>query len=102
MLAVCVDFEIDLASLAAFLPLMQKNAAESLANEVGCHQFDIAQDPQNQTKIFLYELYDDAVAFELHKKASHYLEFKDAISGMVNKKSIRLLQKINLLQLMSC
>ena len=95
MLAVCVDFEIDPASLDAFLTIMKKNASDSLANEVGCHQFDIAQDQQNPTKIFLYELYDDAVAFELHKKASHYLEFNDAISGMVNKKSIRLFEKIN-------
>ena len=75
--------------------LVNKTCSDSLANEVGCHQFDIAQDPQNPTKIFLYELYDDAVAFEVHRKANHYLEFNDAISGMVNKKSIRLLQKIN-------
>jgi (4S)-4-hydroxy-5-phosphonooxypentane-2,3-dione isomerase len=75
---------------------MKKNASDSLANVVGCHQFDIAQDQQNPTKIFLYEPYDDAVAFELHKKTSHYLEFNDAISGMVDKKSTRLLQKINL------
>ena len=95
MLAVCVDFEIDLTSLDAFLIIMMKNTSDSLANEVGCHQFDVAQDQQNPTKIFLYELYDDAVAFELHKKASHYLEFNDAIRGMVNKKSIRLLKKIN-------
>ena len=95
MFAVCVDFEIDLESLDAFLTIIEKNASDSLANEVGCHQFDIAQDPQNPTKIFLYELYDNAVAFELHKKASHYLEFNDAFSGMVNKKSIRLLQKID-------
>ena len=95
MLAVCVDFEIDRTSLDAFLTIMKKNASGLLANEVGCHQFDIAQDQENPTKIFLYELYDDAVAFELHKKASHYLEFNDAILGMVNKKSIRLLKKIN-------
>ena len=95
MLAVCVDFEIDLTSLDAFLIIMMKNASDSLANEVGCHQFDIAQDQQNPTKIFLYELYDDAAAFEMHKKASHYLEFNDAISGMVNKRSIRLLKKIS-------
>ena len=95
MLAVCVDFEIDLASLDAFLTIMKKNASDSLANEVGCHQFDIAKDQQNPTKIFLYELYDDADAFELHKKASHYLEFNEAISGMVNKKLTRLFQKIN-------
>ena len=95
MIAICVDFEIDPTNLDAFLSLIQKNASESVANEVGCHQFDILQDPQNPTKIFLYELYDDAVAFELHKNASHYLEFNDAISGMVNKKSIRLCQKMN-------
>ena len=95
MLAVCVDFEVDPASLDAFLTIMQKNAADSLANEVGCHQFDITQDPQNPTKIFLYELYDDAVAFELHKKASHYLEFNRLVSEMVTAKSVRLLKKIN-------
>ena len=95
MLAVCVDFEIDPESLDAFLPIMQKNASDSLVNEVGCHQFDITQDPQSPAKIFLYELYDDAVAFEMHKQSSHYLEFNDAISGMVDKKSVRLLQKIN-------
>ena len=95
MLAVCVDFEIDPESLDAFLSIVKKNASDSLVNEIGCHQFDITQDPQGPTNIFLYELYDDAVAFELHKEAKHYLEFNDAISGMVNKKSIRLLQKIN-------
>ena len=95
MLAVCVDFEIDLASLDAFLPIMKKNTSDSLANEIGCHQFDIAQDQQNPTKVFLYELYDDAVAFESHKKESHYLELNDAIRGMVNKKSICLLKKIH-------
>ena len=95
MLAVCVDFEVDPASLDAFLTIMQKNAADSLANEVGCHQFDITQDPQNPTKLFLYELYDEAVAFELHKKASHYLEFNQLVSEMVTAKSVRLLQKIN-------
>ena len=95
MLAVCVDFEIDLESLDAFLTIMQKNASDSLANEVGCHQFDITQDPQNPTKIFLYELYDDTVAFELHKKASHYLEFNQLVSEMVTAKSVRLLKKIN-------
>ena len=68
MLAVCVDFEIDPESLDAFLLSLQRNASDSLENEVGCRQFDITQNPQNPAKIFPYELYDDAVAFELHKK----------------------------------
>ena len=95
MLAVCVDFEVDPASLDAFLTIMQKNAADSLAKEVGCHQFDITQDLQSPSKIFLYELYDDAAAFDLHKKASHYLEFNQLASEMITAKSVRLLQKIS-------
>ena len=95
MLAVCVDFEIDPACLDEFLPIMRKNAAASLANEAGCHQFDITQDPQAPTKIFLYELYDDAAAFDLHKQARHYLDFNQAIDGMILAKSVRLLQKID-------
>jgi len=95
MLAVCVDFEVDPASLDAFLTIIQNNASVSLANEVGCHQFDITQDLQNPTKIFLYELYDDVAAFDLHKKASHYLKFNQLVSEMVTAKSVRLLQKIS-------
>jgi len=94
MLAVCVDFEIDPARLDEFMPIMRINAAASLANEAGCHQFDITQDPQTPTKIFLYELYDDALAFELHKQADHYLEFNAASDGMIVAKSVRLLARI--------
>lgn len=95
MISICVDFDIDPLSVDVFLQIMQKNASETLANEVGCHQFDILQDPQNPTKIFLYELYDDLIAFELHKQARHYFEFNQAISEMVMSKSVRFLQKIN-------
>ena len=95
MIAICVDFEIDPTKFDAFLSIIQKNASESVANEVGCYQFDILQDLQNPTKIFLYELYDDAAAFNLHKQSSHYLEFNKASSEMVMSKSVRLLQKIN-------
>ena len=94
-LAVCVNFEIDSASLATFLPLIQEHALEFLANEVGCRQFDIMQDPQNPTKIFPFEPYDNAAAFGTHKQAGHYLGFNEATSGMITAKSVRLLQKIN-------
>ncbi|MDC1118094.1 hypothetical protein OAT77_03830 [Alphaproteobacteria bacterium] len=67
----------------------------SLANEVSCHQSDITQGPHSPSKIFLCEVCDDAVAFELHKQASYYLKFNDVISGMVDIKPIRLLRKIN-------
>ena len=95
MVAICVDFEIELASLDAFLTIMQRNASDSFTNEASCHWFGITQGHSNSKKVYLYKLYDDAVNFEPHKKVSHYLEFNDAISGMGIKKSIGLLEKIN-------
>ena len=71
MIAIIVDFEIDRASLDDFLPIRQKDASVSLANEVSCHQFDIVQELQNPTNIFPYELFDDATAFEPHNQADH-------------------------------
>ena len=94
MLAVCVDFEIEPARLDEFMPIMRRNAAASLANEAGCHQFDITQNPQTPSKIFLYGLYDDTAAFELHKQSDHYLEFNAACDGMIVAKSVRLLARI--------
>ena len=90
MFVVCVEFEIALPHLDEFLLAMRKNARLSLRDEEGCQQFDICQDQQNPTIIFLYEIYDDAAAFELHKAAPHYDEFTEAIDGMVLKKAVRL------------
>ena len=95
MFVVCVEFEIALPHLDEFLLAMRKNAHLSLRDEEGCQQFDICQDQQNPAIIFLYEIYDDEAAFEAHKAARHYHEFKHAIDGMVVKKSVSFLQNIS-------
>ena len=41
MLIVVVEFIIDPERLAEFMPLMLNNARTSLAEEPGCHQFDV-------------------------------------------------------------
>ena len=90
MFVVCVEFEIALPHLDEFLLAMRKNARLSLRDEEGCQQFDICQDQKNPASIFLYEIYDDAAAFERHKAAPHYGKFNQAIDGMVLKKAVRL------------
>ena len=95
MLVICVEFEIMPRHLDDFLVAMRKNAAQSHALEAGCQQFDVCQDQQNPNTIFLYEIYDDAAAFEAHKAAWHDHAFHHAIDGMVVKKSVRLLHNIS-------
>ena len=95
MFVVCVEFEIALQYLDEFLLAIRKNARLSMCDEEGCQQFDICQDQKNPASIFLYEIYDDAAAFELHKAAPHYDAFNEAVDGMVLEKAVRLLTIIS-------
>lgn len=88
MIAVCVTFDIRPAHWDAFLPLMQVQADRSLKEEEGCHRFDICMDPDGPTRVFLYEIYDDRAAFDLHLKSPHFLQFDAEVSDMIAKKEV--------------
>ena len=91
MLVVCVEFEIEPSQTDVFMAAVRVNAEQSFHQEVGCQQFDVCQERQFPNYVFLYEVYDDEVAFEKHKLTLHYGAFNRAIGGMVLNKSIRLL-----------
>lgn len=80
MFAVVVTFALKPGTATDFMPLMYQNAAASLRDEPGCHQFDVATNETKPDEVFLYELYTDALAFEAHKQTAHFLSF-DAISA---------------------
>lgn len=80
MFAVVVFFEIKPAYVAEFAEAIAANAKASVENEPGCRQFDVCTAPDDPASVFLYEIYDDAAAFEAHKRAEHFTSF-DALSA---------------------
>lgn len=94
MHVIIVDFEIKPDRVANFLPLMQENAAASVRDEPGCHQFDVCRDPDAPHRIFLYETYDDRAAFEAHLASSHFRNFDTATADMIVSKDVRTLQRL--------
>jgi len=91
MFVVCVDFEIEPGQTEVFMAAVRTNAEQSFNQEVGCQQFDVCQDRQFPNSIFLYEVYDDEAAFEIHKLTPHFGTFNQAIGGIVVNKVIRIL-----------
>jgi (4S)-4-hydroxy-5-phosphonooxypentane-2,3-dione isomerase len=94
MLVVTVAFEVPAAQAELFLAAVVANARASLASEPGCRQFDVAVDPAAAGAIFLYELYDDRAAFDLHLASAHFRDFDARTAGWVARKQVRLLQRI--------
>ncbi|SMX50187.1 putative quinol monooxygenase [Maliponia aquimaris] len=88
MFAVVVSFEIKPEVREAFLDLIRQNAHASVRDEPGCRQFDVCADPARPTEVFLYEIYDDAAAFEVHMTTPHFIDFDRASAPLVASKSV--------------
>lgn len=88
MFAVVVKFQIKPDQLEAFMPMMLANAHASLRDEEGCHQFDVCTDSARAGEVFLYELYTDAEAFEVHKTMPHFLIFDEESAPMITEKIV--------------
>ncbi|MEM1268119.1 MAG: putative quinol monooxygenase [Pseudomonadota bacterium] len=88
MYAVVVLFRLHPGHEAAFLPLVQENAQASLAKEPECHVFDVLTDPDRPGEVFLYELYTNRAAFEVHLATGHFKSFDVAVADMVAEKRV--------------
>ncbi|MEM6887901.1 MAG: putative quinol monooxygenase [Pseudomonadota bacterium] len=88
MFAVTVTFQIASDQFPRFLELTINNAQTSLRNEPGCQQFDVATDPARPNEVFLYEVYDDADAFDTHLASDHFHAYDGAVADLIKMKTV--------------
>ena len=62
-----VEFKVEPGTKAQFLEVIGEHAAQTLADEEGCLQFEVCDPLEGEDRVFLYEMYADAAAFEIHK-----------------------------------
>ena len=93
MFVVTVKFELVPGAEAAFMPLMHTQAKNSLELETECHQFDVCTDPEKPGTVFLYELYSDEAAFQLHLASDHFKQFDADVAALVQDKQVQLYQR---------
>jgi (4S)-4-hydroxy-5-phosphonooxypentane-2,3-dione isomerase len=70
-----------------FRARLSQHATTSLANESGCHQFDVFQDRSDNTLFLLIESYEDEAALELHRNSAHYKAFRADVADWVTERS---------------
>ena len=88
MFVVTVIFEVRPESVAPFREAMMQQAKNSLTLEAGCSHFDVCFDPARPERTFLYEVYDDAAAFDLHVASDHFAAFDKRIAPWVVSKTV--------------
>ncbi len=86
--AVAVRFQIKPEHTDDFLAVVRTQAANSLAREPDCHQFDVCTDGDDRCRVFLYETYTDAEAFQTHRNTKHFAVFSAAVEPWVASKEV--------------
>ena len=69
-----VNLRIKAENVDAFMAGVLANAREA-RKEPGCRHFDVLVDPNDRTKVMLYEIYDDEKAFEAHQQTPHFKKY---------------------------
>jgi quinol monooxygenase YgiN len=71
-----VNIRIKPENVEAFMRKVIENATAA-RGEPGCRQFEVLVDPDDRTKIMLFEVYDDQKAFEAHQAGASFKKYLD-------------------------
>ena len=65
------------------IPLLKEHRTRCLRDESGTLGFEIMTANDDETKIYIYEVYRDAAAFELHLNSPSIKQWREEAAGMV-------------------
>lgn len=88
MFLVTVVFTVRPAHVADFAARVRRQAEDSLREEPGCSRFDVWVAPDDPGRVFLFEIYDDRAAFDLHLASTHFKAFDTEVGPWVADKKI--------------
>jgi (4S)-4-hydroxy-5-phosphonooxypentane-2,3-dione isomerase len=80
---------------AEFKEQMTAQAKRCLANEAGCLQFDVAQDPKNPARFVMLEVYKDAAAITAHQESQHFKDFRPVVGELVADRKIEVFEVVS-------
>lgn len=95
MFVVAVHITIHRDHVDAFRARVLQQASDSKTNEAACKQFDVSTNPDEPTKFFLYEVYDDADAFAQHRTTAYFHDFTETVTPMIESKQLNTLERIS-------
>ena len=88
MFIVSVIFDVHPEHVEAFMARMRIQAEQSVSREPDCHGFDVCTDPEDPTRVFLYETYTDRAAFDTHLESDHFKSYAADTADWVRGKTL--------------
>ncbi len=83
-----VDFKVQPGTKARFLEIIREHAAQTLANEEGCLRFEVCDPIEGGDRVFLYEMYADEAALEVHKASPILARTRERYADLMESRDI--------------
>jgi (4S)-4-hydroxy-5-phosphonooxypentane-2,3-dione isomerase len=80
--AIVATIEVLPGRIDEFLPILMAHKARCLKEEPGTLLFEVLRPRDDDTKVMLYELYQDDAAFDVHVKGSSIAHMREESAGM--------------------
>ncbi|WP_413491734.1 (4S)-4-hydroxy-5-phosphonooxypentane-2,3-dione isomerase [Morganella psychrotolerans] len=77
-----VEINVKADKVDEFIAVFRENHLGSV-KEPGNLRFDVLQDPDIQTRFYIYEAYTDDAAVAAHKKTQHYLQCVEKLEALM-------------------
>jgi (4S)-4-hydroxy-5-phosphonooxypentane-2,3-dione isomerase len=85
--AIIGTVEVAAGRMNEFLPLLMAHRARCLKDEPGTLNFEVLMPLDDNTKVMLYEVYQDEAAFVSHSKGPSMARLREEAEGMMVKVS---------------
>ena len=86
--ALVVEFDVKPEHRDAFEEVIRSHAQRTKEAESGCVQFDVLIPQRDANKVFLFECYQDAAAFEVHGRSPILAETREKYKDMIENRRI--------------
>ncbi|GBQ85404.1 hypothetical protein AA13595_1651 [Gluconacetobacter johannae DSM 13595] len=93
-LIIIAEFETTPETHDRFLEICAHDSAHSVADEPGCHCFDVLVPDGEANRVILHEVYTDRAAFDTHLTTPHYKAFADGLAALnITTVAVRMLAR---------
>ena len=93
-----VDIDVVPGKIENYLAAIKEVGAASLKSEPGCSEFDITVSQKDPNHLFIFEVYDNAAAFDAHLKTDHYKKYAATAKDIVAKREVHPLSSVAMMK----
>jgi autoinducer 2-degrading protein len=93
-----VAIDVAPGQIENYLAAIKEVGAATIKTESGCSEFDITVSQKDPNHVFVFEVYENAAAFDAHLKSDHYKKYAATAKDIVAKREVHPLSSVAMMK----